>query len=112
MKTEPDISTVTELTSGRQGCPEHNLKRTTFRFPKNIVFTGVSGSGNHLFLRHHLRRRSATILESLSAYARQFLGQMEKPQHDSIRGLSPTISIEQKISQPKSTFHEHDHGDQ
>ena len=91
-----------------RGAREHNLRSIDVKIPKKklVVFTGVSGSGKSSLAFDTLyadgQRR---YVESLSAYARQFLGQMEKPKYDSIRGLSPTISIEQKTtgSNPRST---------
>ena len=71
-----------------------------------MVFTGVSGSGKSSLAFDTLYAEGQRrYIESLSAYARQFLGQMEKPHYDSIRGLAPTISIEQKAasSNPRST---------
>jgi excinuclease ABC subunit A len=91
-----------------KGAREHNLRNIDVRIPKKklVVMTGVSGSGKSSLAFDTLyadgQRR---YVESLSAYARQFLGQMEKPRYDVIRGLSPTISIEQKTtgSNPRST---------
>jgi excinuclease ABC subunit A len=91
-----------------KGAREHNLRNIDVRIPKKklVVMTGVSGSGKSSLAFDTLyadgQRR---YVESLSAYARQFLGQMEKPKYDVIRGLSPTISIEQKTtgSNPRST---------
>jgi excinuclease ABC subunit A len=71
-----------------------------------VVFTGVSGSGKSSLAFDTLYAEGQRrYVESLSAYARQFLGQMEKPKYDTIRGLSPTISIEQKAASnnPRST---------
>ena len=70
-----------------------------------MVLTGVSGSGNSLAFDTLYAEGQRRYVESLSAYARQFLGQMEKPKYDTIRGLSPTISIEQKTTSrnPRST---------
>ncbi len=90
------------------GAREHNLKDVTLRIPKRqlVVFTGCSGSGKSSMAFDTLyaegRRR---YVESLSSYARQFLGQVEKPEVDQILGLSPTISIEQKTTgtNPRST---------
>ncbi|GAG39867.1 unnamed protein product, partial [marine sediment metagenome] len=87
---------------------EHNLKKVDARIPKNrlVVFTGPSGSGkSSLAFDTIYAEGQRRYVESLSAYARQFLGQMEKPKYDHIRGLSPTISIEQKAasSNPRST---------
>ena len=91
-----------------RGAREHNLKGVDLALPKKslIVFTGVSGSGkSSLAFDTIFAEGQRRYVESLSAYARQFLGQMEKPRYDSIRGLSPTISIEQKAASknPRST---------
>src|SRR4051812_6072011 len=91
-----------------KGAREHNLKGITLEIPKKrlVVFTGVSGSGKSSLAFDPLYAEGQRrYVESLSAYARQFLGQMEKPHYDVIRGLSPTISIEQKAasSNPRST---------
>jgi len=91
-----------------KGAREHNLRNVDVRIPKKklVVMTGVSGSGKSSLAFDTLyadgQRR---YVESLSAYARQFLGQMEKPRYETIRGLSPTISIEQKTTgtNPRST---------
>ncbi|MGE0172401.1 MAG: excinuclease ABC subunit UvrA [Oligoflexales bacterium] len=90
------------------GAREHNLKSVNVRLPKQklIVFTGVSGSGkSSLAFDTIFAEGQRRYIESLSSYARQFLGQLEKPDFDSIRGLSPTISIEQKSTSknPRST---------
>jgi excinuclease ABC subunit A len=91
-----------------RGAAEHNLKRIDARIPKQrlVVFTGPSGSGKSSLAFDTLYAEGQRrYVESLSAYARQFLGQMEKPRVDHIRGLSPTISIEQKAASnnPRST---------
>ena len=91
-----------------KGAREHNLKHIDIRLPKKklIVFTGVSGSGkSSLAFDTIFAEGQRRYVESLSAYARQFIGQMEKPRYDTIRGLSPTISIEQKSASknPRST---------
>ena len=91
-----------------RGAAEHNLKRVDARIPKQklVVFTGPSGSGKSSLAFDTLYAEGQRrYVESLSAYARQFLGQMEKPRYDHIRGLSPTISIEQKSASnnPRST---------
>src|SRR5213592_4434572 len=91
-----------------RGAREHNLKNVTLSIPRDklVVFTGLSGSGKSslafdtIYAEGHRR-----YVESLSAYARQFLGQIEKPDVDIIEGLSPAISIEQKSAghNPRST---------
>ena len=91
-----------------RGAREHNLKNVHIALPKKklIVFTGVSGSGkSSLALDTIFAEGQRRYVESLSAYARQFIGQMEKPKYDTIRGLSPTIAIEQKSvsKNPRST---------
>ncbi len=90
------------------GAREHNLRSVDVRIPKKklVVLTGVSGSGKSSLAFDTLYAEGQRrYVESLSAYARQFLGQMEKPRYDTIRGLSPTISIEQKTTgtNPRST---------
>ncbi len=91
-----------------KGAREHNLKSVDLEIPKKklVVFTGVSGSGKSSLAFDTLYAEGQRrYVESLSSYARQFLGQMEKPKYDTIRGLSPTISIEQKAASnnPRST---------
>jgi excinuclease ABC subunit A len=91
-----------------RGAAEHNLKRVDVTLPKHrlVVFTGPSGSGkSSLAFDTIYAEGQRRYVESLSSYARQFLGQMEKPRSDHIRGLSPTISIEQKAASnnPRST---------
>jgi excinuclease ABC subunit A len=91
-----------------KGAREHNLKSVNLEIPKKklVVFTGVSGSGKSSLAFDTLYAEGQRrYVESLSSYARQFLGQMEKPKYDTIRGLSPTISIEQKAASnnPRST---------
>jgi len=91
-----------------KGASEHNLKNIDLLLPRNelIVFTGVSGSGKSSLAFDTLYAEGQRrYVESLSAYARQFLGQMEKPKVDYIEGLSPAISIEQKSASknPRST---------
>ena len=91
-----------------KGAREHNLKNINVELPKKklIVFTGVSGSGkSSLAFDTIFAEGQRRYIESLSAYARQFLGQLEKPKYETIKGLSPTISIEQKSASknPRST---------
>jgi excinuclease ABC subunit A len=91
-----------------RGAREHNLKSITVELPKNclVVCSGVSGSGKSSFAFDTLYAEGQRrYIESLSSYARQFLGQMDKPDFDSIEGLSPAISIEQKTvsHNPRST---------
>ncbi len=90
------------------GARQHNLKNVTVEIPKKklVILTGVSGSGKSSLAFDTLYAEGQRrYIESLSAYARQFLGQMDKPVYDSIRGLAPTISIEQKAASgnPRST---------
>ncbi len=92
-----------------KGAREHNLCSVDVRIPKKklVVLTGVSGSGKSSLAFDTLYAEGQRrYVESLSAYARQFLDQMEKPKYDTIRGLSPTISIEQKTTgtNPRSTI--------
>jgi len=91
-----------------RGAREHNLKGVSLDLPRNkmIVFTGVSGSGkSSLAFDTIFAEGQRRYVESLSAYARQFLGQMDKPDVDEIEGLSPAISIDQKAhsANPRST---------
>ena len=91
-----------------RGAREHNLKNINLELPRNklIVFTGISGSGKStLAFDTIFAEGQRRYLESLSSYARQFLGQMEKPDVDSVEGLSPAISIDQKATShnPRST---------
>ena len=81
-----------------KGAKEHNLKNVDLELPRNkfIVFTGLSGSGkSSLAFDTIYAEGQRRYVESLSAYARQFLGQMEKPNVEYIEGLSPAISIDQ-----------------
>src|SRR6266567_5523262 len=91
-----------------RGAREHNLKNVTLSIPRDklVVFTGLSGSGkSSLAFDTIYAEGQRRYVESLSAYARQFLGQMEKPDVDFIDGLSPAISIDQKTASqnPRST---------
>src|SRR3970282_1677623 len=90
------------------GANEHNLKNVSVDIPKNkfVVITGVSGSGkSSLAFDTIYAEGQRRYVESLSAYARQFLGVMDKPDVDLIEGLSPSISIDQKSvsHNPRST---------
>ncbi|TAE68711.1 MAG: excinuclease ABC subunit UvrA, partial [Bacteroidetes bacterium] len=90
------------------GAREHNLKNIDIQIPKNklVVFTGVSGSGkSSLAFDTIYNEGQRRYMESFSAYARQFMGDMERPDVDKITGLSPVISIEQKTTNrnPRST---------
>ncbi len=91
-----------------KGARQHNLKNINIEIPKNefVVITGVSGSGkSSLAFDTIYSEGQRRYVESLSAYARQFIGQMNKPDVDSIEGLAPAISIEQKTTNknPRST---------
>lgn len=91
-----------------KGAREHNLKNVSLEIPRNkmTVFTGLSGSGkSSLAFDTIFAEGQRRYVESLSAYARQFLGQMDKPDVDEIEGLSPAISIDQKAhsANPRST---------
>ena len=82
-----------------RGAREHNLKDVSLDLPRDamIVFTGLSGSGkSSLAFDTIFAEGQRRYVESLSAYARQFLGQMDKPDVDFIDGLSPAVSIDQK----------------
>lgn len=91
-----------------KGARQHNLKNITVEIPRNelVVVTGLSGSGkSSLAFDTIYAEGQRRYVESLSAYARQFLGQMDKPDVDYIEGLSPAISIDQKTTSrnPRST---------
>ena len=84
-----------------KGAREHNLKNINVELPRDkfIVITGISGSGKSTLAFDTLYAEGQRrYVESLSAYARQFLGLMHKPDVDNIEGLSPAISIEQKTT--------------
>ncbi|NES75619.1 MULTISPECIES: excinuclease ABC subunit UvrA [Okeania] len=100
--------TAPENTIRIRGARQHNLKNIDLELPRDrlIVFTGVSGSGkSSLAFDTIFAEGQRRYVESLSAYARQFLGQLDKPDVDSIEGLSPAISIDQKSTShnPRST---------
>src|SRR6188474_800533 len=91
-----------------RGAREHNLKNVTLKIPRDklVVLTGLSGSGKSSLAFDTLYAEGQRrYVESLSAYARQFLGLMDKPDVDQIDGLSPAISIDQKTAarNPRST---------
>src|ERR1700716_571380 len=91
-----------------RGAREHNLRNVSLDLPRDrlIVFTGLSGSGkSSLAFDTIYAEGQRRYVESLSSYARQFLGQMDKPDVDFIEGLSPAISIDQKTASrnPRST---------
>lgn len=115
MKKSPKTEVLTASNNDTQletievfGAREHNLKNIDISIPKNklVVFTGVSGSGkSSLAFDTIYNEGQRRYMESFSAYARQFLGDMERPDVDKITGLSPVISIEQKTTNknPRST---------
>ena len=87
-----------------KGAKEHNLKNINLEIPRNklVVITGLSGSGkSSLAFDTIYAEGQRRYVESLSSYARQFLGLMEKPNVDSITGLSPAIAINQKTTSRK-----------
>ena len=91
-----------------RGAKEHNLKNININIPRNAltVFTGLSGSGkSSLAFDTIFAEGQRRYVESLSSYARQFLGQMDKPDVEFIEGLSPAVSIDQKSTNrnPRST---------
>ncbi|WP_236630808.1 excinuclease ABC subunit UvrA [Bifidobacterium aemilianum] len=104
-----DISHIpSDLKISIQGAREHNLKNVDLSIPRNrmVVFTGLSGSGkSSLAFDTLFAEGQRRYVESLSSYARQFLGQMDKPDVDFIEGLSPAVSIDQKTTNrnPRST---------
>lgn len=98
-----------------KGAKEHNLKNIDLEIPRDklVVFTGLSGSGkSSLAFDTIYAEGQRRYVESLSSYARMFLGQMEKPNVDYIDGLSPAISIDQKTTSKKPTLNSrHGYGD-
>lgn len=91
-----------------KGARVNNLKNINLRIPRNafIVMAGVSGSGKSSLAFDTLYAEGQRrYVESLSSYARQFLGRMSKPECDFIKGLPPAIAIEQKVTAPESSFH-------
>src|SRR5688572_16161210 len=109
MSNEKDISTLDpKKFIIIKGARMHNLKNIDVAIPRNkmVVITGLSGSGKSSLAFDTLYAEGQRrYVESLSAYARQFLGRLEKPQVDYIRGISPAIAIEQKVisRNPRST---------
>ena len=107
-KKEEQSASITQEYIEVIGAREHNLKNIDISIPKNklVVFTGVSGSGkSSLAFDTIYNEGQRRYMESFSAYARQFMGDMERPDVDKISGLSPVISIEQKTTNknPRST---------
>lgn len=97
-----------------KGAREHNLKNIDVEIPRDklVVFTGLSGSGkSSLAFDTIYAEGQRRYVESLSSYARQFLGQMEKPDVDYIEGLSPAISIDQRPPPATSLHRGHGNGD-
>ena len=91
-----------------KGARENNLKNIDLEIPKEalVVFTGLSGSGKTtLAFDTIFAEGQRKYMESMSSYARQFLGNYDKPDVDSINGLSPSIAIDQKECLAQSTFH-------
>src|SRR5256885_5753502 len=106
MPPKPAASAASHLVI--RGAREHNLKDVNLELPRDalIVFTGLSGSGkSSLAFDTIFAEGQRRYVESLSSYARQFLGQMDKPDVDFIEGLSPAVSIDQKSTSrnPRST---------
>ena len=106
--TTPIRSSATHATLKVQGAREHNLKNVDVEIPRDsmVVFTGLSGSGkSSLAFDTIFAEGQRRYVESLSAYARQFLGQVDRPDVDFIEGLSPAVSIDQKSTNrnPRST---------
>src|ERR1019366_7134855 len=105
---DPEVIESPQETIDVFGAREHNLKNIDISIPKNklVVITGLSGSGkSSLAFDTMYAEGQRRYMESFSAYARQFMGNMERPDVDKITGLSPVISIEQKTvnKNPRST---------
>ena len=105
---QTDYSNTTDNIEIR-GARQHNLKNVSIKIPKNklIVISGVSGSGkSSLAFDTLFAEGQRRYIESLSSYARQFLGKLQKPDVDEILGISPAIAIEQKTTtnNPRSTI--------
>src|SRR5829696_4701096 len=108
LKTRRGEQKIAESQIVVHGAREHNLKNITVALPRDVmvVVTGLSGSGkSSLAFDTIYAEGQRRYVESLSAYARQFLGQMDKPDVDHIDGLSPAVSIDQKTTSnnPRST---------
>ncbi len=108
MKTTPIRSSATHAQISVQGARVHNLRNVDLAIPRDsmVVFTGLSGSGkSSLAFDTIFAEGQRRYVESLSAYARQFLGQVDRPDVDFIEGLSPAVSIDQKSTNrnPRST---------
>ena len=91
-----------------KGARVHNLKNVSLNIPRDklVVITGVSGSGkSSLAFDTIYAEGQRRYVESLSSYARQFLGRMNKPEVDFINGIPPAIAIEQKVNSAKSQVH-------
>src|ERR1035438_1714857 len=105
---DPEVIESPQETIDVFGAREHNLKNIDIKIPKNklVVITGISGSGkSSLAFDTIYSEGQRRYMESFGAYARQFIGDMERPDVDKITGLSPVISIEQKTTNknPRST---------
>src|SRR5215213_9320573 len=108
IRTYPDQVLMAIDRISIRGARQHNLKNISLEIPRDklVVITGVSGSGkSSLAFDTIYAEGQRRYVESLSAYARQFLGQMDKPDVDYIEGLSPAVSIDQKSTSrnPRST---------
>src|SRR5918995_7331379 len=99
---QPDPAIASDTTVTVHGAREHNLKNLSLSVPRDafVVVTGVSGSGKSTLAFDILfAEGQRRVLDSMSAYARQFAEQLEKPELDSLAGLPPTVAIEQRVSQ-------------